>query len=407
VGISIASFAVCGVATWLFRVPITEWLIGDVAYRNVLVAAFAANAVAGVKGYYFTYLRNMEQAGTHTAYTIGERLLSAVLSVILIAWAGFGIIGLVLGQMLATLTAVVGVGIKVSRFNPLGFDRALLADALRLGLPLMPRVLFVVVSNNFDKYLIGRVESLGGVGIYSIGQRVANIAFTYMTALQNVFGPQVYSRMFSGDPDAGRSIGRYLTPFAFASTIVSFLIAVFSEEILSVLAPESYRGAEAVAAILVLFYAIQFFAKMPQITYARKTYLLSVLALTSACVNVAMGVLGIYLLGTIGAAWGALAAGLVMVTITFLVGQRYFRIEWEYRKMTAIFGLLFVSAFVTIAMRSAGAPYAALLAAKLVAVAAFGWLGMRLRILTVANLLLVRDLVRARLTPATAPRGTP
>lgn len=405
IAFSLLSFALCGAATWLFRAPLTAWLIGEARYQNVLVMSFAATAVAGVKGYYFTYLKNTEQAGMHSAYTIGERFLSAALTVVLVAWAGIGVIGLVVGQLLATLVVVLGVGWRIGRSNPLGFNASLLADALKLGLPLMPRVLFGVVGNNVDKYLIGQVASLGGVGIYSIGQRVANIAFTYMTALQNVFGPQVYSRMFSGDPGAGRSIGRYLTPFAFASTILSFFIALFAEEILTVLAPASFHGAVPITAILVLYFAIQFFAKMPQIAYARKTYLLSVLAAVSTCVNVAMGAAGIWLFGTVGAAWGALTAGLIVATVTFNVAQRCFLIEWEYRKLSAIFGLLFASALLTIAMRSMAAPYPALLLAKLAAVAAFGWLGARLQILTVANMLLVRDLVACRLAPART--GTP
>jgi len=405
IGFSLVSFALCGAATWLFRAPITAWLIGEARYQNVLVMSFAATAVAGVKGYYFTYLKNTEQAGTHSIYTIGERFLSAALTVALVAWAGIGVMGLVVGQLLATLAVVLAVGWRIGRSNPLGFSASLLGDALKLGLPLMPRVLFAVVGNNVDKYLIGQVASLGGVGIYSIGQRVANIAFTYMTALQNVFGPQVYSRMFSGDPGAGRSIGRYLTPFAFASTVVSFLIALFSEEILTVLAPANFHGAAPITAILVLYYAIQFFAKMPQITYARKTYLLSLLALMATCVNVVMGATGIWLLGTIGAAWGALTAGLIVAFVTFKVAQRCFYIEWEYRKLGAIFGLLFASALLTIALRSMAAPYPALLLVKLAAVAAFVWLGARLQILTPANMLLIRDLVIRRLSPART--GTP
>jgi O-antigen/teichoic acid export membrane protein len=276
----------------------------------------------------------------------------------------------------------------------------LLADSLKLGAPLTPRILLGVIGNNFDKYLIGQVASLGGVGIYSIGQRVANIAFTYMTALQNVFGPQVYTRMFSGAPDAGVSIGRYLTPFAYVSTLLAFVVAIFSEEILRVLAPGTYLGAIPIIAILVLYYAIQFFGKMPQIAYARQTYLISMLAALSTGLNVAFGAAGIWLWGTIGAAWGILAAGLVMSTVTFVVGQRCFRIDWEKGPLVAMFGLLFGSAFLILVLRAVHTPYPVLAIVKLCALAAFLGLGGSLGIITRKNLGVVRDLVSGRLRRA-------
>ncbi len=405
VGFSLLSFSMCALATWMLRTPITQWLIGDVAYRNILVWCLCSTAIVGIKTYYLTYLRNTEQAAAFSAYTIAERLLAAVLTVGLVAWARAGIIGLVIGQLLASSLVLLVMVVRFLKPCPPGFDRALLADSLKLGLPLTPRILLGVVGNNFDKYLIGQVSSLGGVGIYSIGQRVANIAFTYMTALQNVFGPQVYTRMFSGAPDAGTSIGRYLTPFAYVSTLLAFMVAIFSEEILRVLAPRTYLGAIPIVTILVLYYGIQFFGKMPQIAYARRTHMISVLAAVSTVLNVALGAAGIWLWGTVGAAWGILAAGLIIATISFVVGQRCFRIEWETGPLVAMFGLLAGSAFLILALRAAHTPYAVLAIVKLLALGAFLRLGASLGVITRENLGMVRDLVSSRLRGGGPVRG--
>jgi len=397
------TFLVSILVTFVFRAPISLWLTGQAGHESVLVWSLALTAVVSVKAFYMTLLRNTEQAGAYSTYMIVERLLTAVFSLVLVWGLQVGVIGMAIGPFASGAVLLVVIGWRLLPSNPVGFDGRLLKDALRIGYPLMPRVLFGVIGNNVDKYLIGQVASLGGVGLYSIGQRVANIAFTYMTALQNVFGPQVYKRMFSGDVDSGHLIGRYLTPFAYASTVMSFLIGVFSEEILTVLAPVSYRGAIPIVSVLVLYFGILFFGKMPQITYARKTYLISVIAAASTAVNVACGAAGIFLFGTIGAAWGTLTAGVIMTTVTFLVGQRCFRIHWEARPMVAIFGLLFGSIFLTIGLRALGVPYPVLLGAKVAALAAFVWLGARLGILSRENLQLVRDLVLRRTVPSTAP----
>jgi O-antigen/teichoic acid export membrane protein len=396
VGFASLSYLVFGLLTWLFRARIAEIVIGTTGYDQLVVWSFWSTAIVGIKTYYLAYLRNSEQAGAYSAYMIGERLLAAVLTLALVAGMRMGVLGLVIGQLLASLAILAALAARFLRqFKP-AFEMRLLRDALTLGYPLLPRIVIGAIGNNLDKYLIGQLTSLGGVGIYSIGQRVASIAFTYMTALQNVFGPQVYARMFSDDPDVGKSIGRYLTPFAYVSTVLAFLIAVFSEEILSVLTPATFHGAVPIVTILAVYYGIQFFGKLPQITFARKTYLISILAAVTTGLSVTLGAAGIWLLGTIGAAWGALAAGAIAITLTFVLGQRCYRIEWESRRMTAIFGLLVASAFLTVALRALDLPYVVRLAAKLGAFGAFVWLGVGLRIITMENITLVRDLLTRR-----------
>lgn len=396
VGFAALSYLVFGLLTWLFRAPIADLVIGAAGYDQLVVWSFWSTAIVGVKLYYLAYLKNSEQAGAYSAYTIGERLLSAVLTLALVAGMGMGVLGLVVGQLLASLAVLALLAARFFRqFTP-AFDVRLLRDALRLGYPLLPRIAIGAIGNNLDKYLIGQLSSLGGVGIYSIGQRVATIAFTYMTALQNVFGPQVYTRMFSDDPEAGRSIGRYLTPFAYVATVLSFLIAVFSEEILTVLAPASFHAAVPIVTILALYYGIQFFGKLPQMAFARKTHLISILAAVTTGLSAVLGAAGIWWLGTIGAAWGALAAGTIAIALTVVLGQRCYRIEFESRKMAAIFGLLAAGAFMTVALRGLDAPYVLRLGAKLAVAAAFVWLGVKLRILTTEHFALARDILTRR-----------
>jgi O-antigen/teichoic acid export membrane protein len=388
------TFVVGGLATWLVREPLTAWLIGDLGYQDLLLWSFLATALAGLKNYYLSFLRNTEQAGAFSAYSVAERLIATVVSLLLVVWWQIGVVGLVAGQIAGTLAVLLVVAARTAALGTPSVDRRLLWPALAIGLPLLPRVLFGVVGNNIDKILIGQVASLGGVGVYSIGQRVALIGFTYMTALQNVFGPRVYAAMFSGRSEAGVEIGRYLTPFAYASILLVFGVAVFSEEVLHVLMPVDYAGAVPVIAILSVYYGIQFFSKMPQIAYAKKTYLLSVLSAVSTGASIVFGVVGIWLFGTVGAAWGALATGVTTSVLTFILGQRCFRIEWEAARMTAIFGVLAGSAFGILALRAGGVPYETLVVAKLALTALYLWLGVRFGILTRANLALLKSIVR-------------
>ena len=118
--------------------------------------------------------------------------------------------------------------------------------------------------------MIGLLNTVGGVGVYSIGQKVAYIVFTYMTAIQNVFSPQVYKRMFEEGEEGGESVGRYLTPFLYISIAVALLISLFSEEIISILTPESYHDSIDIVIVLSMLYGSYFFGKQPQLIFAKR-----------------------------------------------------------------------------------------------------------------------------------------
>ena len=63
----------------------------------------------------------------------------------------------------------------------------LLKAQLKLSLPLTPRLKDGLINSQFDRYMLGLLGSLGGVGFYDIGQKIANTSFTFMTTIQNVF----------------------------------------------------------------------------------------------------------------------------------------------------------------------------------------------------------------------------
>jgi O-antigen/teichoic acid export membrane protein len=238
--------------------------------------------------------------------------------------------------------------------------------------------------------MIGLLNTVGGVGVYNIGQKVANVVFTYMTAIQNVFSPQVYKRMFERGEDGGESVGRYLTPFLYVSISIGLMISLFSEEIISILTPKSYHGAIDIVAILSMLYGAYFFGKQPQLIFAKKTYIISILTPVSIGLNIMINIPFIHKWGAIGAAWGTLLAGVISGTISFIISQRYYNIGWEYGKIASIFLIFFGSAATMILLRNIGISYGVRVIVKLISLVIYLYLGMKLNILTKQNYLLVK-----------------
>lgn len=397
---SAIGWLMAGLVTWHFRGPIGLWLIGTDRYGAVLVIALGGAAATSLKEFFMTYLRSDEAAGAFAKFSIADRVLTGILQVALVAGSTLGIVGIVLGQFLASSLVLAVILIRFLKRLPLAFAWAPLVDSLKLGLPILPRLLVSSASSNIDKYFIGHYASLGAAGIYAIGQRVANIAFVYQDAINFVYRPTVYRLMFHGGETAPKEIGRYLTPFAYVSTLCAFGIAVFSEEALRLLAPGGYYAAVGIATVLSLHYGSLFFGKMPQIFYARRTYWIPILTFAATVVNAVFVAVGIAWYGPIGAAWGTLAAGVLNSAATYLVGQHCYHIDWEGRQLTAIFGGFAATGLLTLALRAAGLPYPVLLMAKLAITAGYLWLGHWLGIVTLANFRMVRAVLAGMMRQA-------
>lgn len=373
--------------TWFARKHLATWLIGDVQQDMLLFWTTCSLSVISFKQYFLLYFRNSEKASSYARYSVDEMILNTLLSLLFVYGFHSGVIGLAVGPLLGSLTIFLILSVRFLRSLPPALSWQPIKNSLSLALPLTPITLFKVLGTQADKYLIGLLANLGSVGLYSIGQRFGYLVFIWMTALQNVFSPQVYNRMFTLSPEeGGRSIGIYLTPFAYLSAGGALVVSLFAQETIYLLTPPAFHDACDAATVLALFYVISFFSKIPSITFARKTHLSTFLSLGSNTLNILSCIIGIRLAGMLGAAFGLLFSGLVTLPITFIVNQRSYYITWEYNRLIAIFGYLFISALTLIYLRYLGVGLLALIAIKAIILFFYIVIGAKIGLISRNNL---------------------
>ena len=386
--------------TFIFRGTLSKLIIGSAEHGNILFWAFCAQFFTGVSYYYLTYFKNSETAIKFVGFTIALGIINLIISVFLVAYLRIGVIGLVYGQLCSGAIIFSVLSYKfITTLKP-SFSKSIFIESLKISYPLTPRIFLGVISTQFDKYMIGLLATVGGVGIYSIGQKVSNTIFIFMTAIQNVFSPQVYKKMFDLKEKGGETIGRYLTPFAYVCISVALLVSLFSEEVISILTPPSYHGAIDIVIILSMFYGFLFFGKLNgnQLIFTKKTHVTSLLTMVGIGLNVGFNIPFIMKWGVIGAAWGTLLAGLISGGISFAVSQHYYEIKWEYKRMGAIFSIFFASAIFMILMRHFYVGYEFRLIFKSTSVFAYIYLGIKLKVITIENYTLIKNMIPWRRT---------
>ncbi len=347
----VITFVFFGLLTYSLQSIISSWLIGDRKWGSMIFLSYCAVGISSLKMYYLIYFKNTNNAKQFSIYSIDEAILNVIFSFVLIYYFNSGIIGLVLGQLFGSSIVFFILTTKFIRLLSFRPNLNVLKSCLNISLPLTPRIFFGVIGNQFDKYMINLLGSVGGVGVYNLGQKISYVVFNFMTAIQNVNSPYVYDLMFKKGEEGGSEIGKYLTLPLYISAFIGLIISLFSEEILFILTPSSYHGAVDIITVLSLLYVTYFFGKQPQLIYAKKTGITSYLTIFSIVINILINIPFIKYWGAEGAAYGTLLAGILSSSVTFYYSQKYFNIVWEYEKIAYIFFSLFVFAFSVIFFR--------------------------------------------------------
>lgn len=297
--------------------------------RNYLMLAFTFQTFKSLNVYFLSYFKNYEKAKSFSIISSFESFFSTGLAVLLVIYFSMGLKGFLIGQMIGVIITFIFTFLYI--FYPFSnqLEIQLLKEQLKLSIYLTPNIFFGIINSQFDKYMLGLINSIGGVGIYDIGQKIAYFSFTFMTAVQNVFSPQVYKRLFSENKEFRQSVGRYLTPYFYLCILICLIIGTFSDEIIFTLATEKYDTSATIISILSILYGIYFFGKQPQLLHAKKTGLMSILQIASIIINIGLNIPFIKYFGVLGAACATLISGLISTALYLYFSQRYSKINYE------------------------------------------------------------------------------
>jgi len=385
------NITVLDIAVFYWREYLSNLLFEQSTHGDILVIVTIGVSLSTLANYYLTFLKNKGFAAEFVKLTLLQSLGNFLLILFFILYLDASIISLAYALLLSNTLLIIAVAVKQLKALPVLFNKNMLVDVLRISLPLTPRILFGALNTQFDKIMLGMVASVGSVGVYSIGQRVSFGVFQFMTALDRVFKPEVYRKMFSHDDETHNvEIGIYLTPFVYITVFVALLTAVLSEELFFLLFPESYSDGVGVVIILTVYFASLFFGKITgtQLIYAKKTHIITVLTIVGIVLNISLNIPMILKWGILGAAWATTIAGIAMNVMNYRVAQRYAPIQWQWKPVVLMYGTFIFAAMFSLFsfMELLLITGMSKLIIKVGFIVAYLFLGMRIQIVTRRNI---------------------
>ncbi|VUX54980.1 membrane protein of unknown function, partial [uncultured Woeseiaceae bacterium] len=383
--------------TFLWGSKISILLFGQEQYRELLTLVLVSSGLTNLTNYYLFYLKNKGLAGSYSKIAISKSLLNFTFMLLLLLYFDLGLISLGYAMFGSSLiVSLFSLYRKITDTKNI-LNKLLLYDVLKISLPLTPKILFGSLGTQFDKMMLGMLSAFGGVAVYSIGQKISYLVFQFMTALDLVFIPGVYRRLFVGedkeareDNESNLSVGSYLTPFAYISIFFALQFVLFSEELFFLLLPETYADGVIIVVIFSVYYANMFFGKIAgtQLIYAKKSHITSLLTLVGIVLNVSMNIPMIIKWGIYGAAWATFISGMVMTVLFYRVAQHYIKVDWEWKPMGFMYGLIVIATIFVLVfyLDFVVAPYWIVLGCKVLIVCIYLYGGTKIGVVTRSNL---------------------
>jgi O-antigen/teichoic acid export membrane protein len=338
----------------VFAGPVGHWI--GLGHDPNLVRAGAVGLWAQTNYQQLTALFRVEERSVQYAMaSVANVLITVAAMVVFVAVFHWGAIGLVVGNFTGTLT--VYTALVIYRSEQLGreFDRTLLRQMQKFGMPLVPSALALWAISFIDREFIVWYKNTAEVGVYSAALKIAGVVTFVMVAFRTAWPAFAYS--IEDDGEAKRTYAFVLTYLLTFASWVALLLGALAPWWVRLLTDTRYHRAEKGVPLLVFAFAIYAGYTVLAIGSgrARRTQFNWVVTGAGAAASVGLNFWLIPRWGMVGAAISMAASYVVLFLGMTLYAQSVYPVAYQWRRVVTAVG---TAVGLTVAARAAHLPLA-------------------------------------------------
>jgi O-antigen/teichoic acid export membrane protein len=282
----------------------------------------------------------------YAAVSVLATVASIGFSIILVAILRWGVVGVLVGQTIGMLLGLaLGLRLLAGVYEPT-FEKGRLIEMLRFSAPLVPSGIAVFVTLYVDRIAVAHFMTLGDVGIFGIGYRIASITSLTMIAFQAALTPLVYQHYREREtPEELAGLFRLFVAFAL---FLCLGLAMYADELVSIFTTPPFYGGATVVPLLapaVLIAGMYVFA--PGLAIQKRTGSIALLNVGQAVLNLGLNIVLIPILGIEGAALATLVGASATFVGYMALSQRSYYVPHRWIPIglgiTATIGLFLVT----------------------------------------------------------------
>ncbi len=248
-----------------------------------------------------------------------------------------------LGALLAALFGGVfltGLNIWLVRdYFLLKWQKNYFMQSIKYSWPIVAHAVGGYLFMYSDRIVMEKFIPLSAIGIYAIADKISMILKLFVNSINDALMPNFVRLAKQSEEDVVLRWKRIITKWAVFISFAYLGLALFSEEAIVVLTPETYHGAYPIVPILLLAYVFRgfyCFSSAP-IFYRKKTQYIPVITISAGILNIVGNILLIPVIGVYGAAWTTVLSFAVTFVLADLFSRPLFCMKYEWGKLTKIF----------------------------------------------------------------------
>jgi O-antigen/teichoic acid export membrane protein len=255
---------------------------------------------------------------------------AVVLAIVIVVGLAGGVFGAMIVRAIAAVLSFVACQLAMNRDLDMGwgrFDLAEIKSTLRFGLPLLPARLGGWGQQQALRPVLSQFVPMTAVGLYSFASAIAFMPLMLTNAVELALAPIYYKRradQIDGFENKVEIVSMVLAAGQFS---IWLALALFSGEIVSLIAGPRYANAAPVAALLFCAGFARglnpFLAR--QIQFLRKTWLTPSLSLPCAALSLALTIVFCGEYGLRAAAWAVVASEMALLALMVFAVRFYER----------------------------------------------------------------------------------
>ncbi len=225
-----------------------------------------------------------------------------------------------------------------------GFDRALFGRMVRYSLPMVVIGFAGIINEMLDrvllKYLLpyDALTNMKMLGIYSACYKLSILMSLFIQAFRYAAEPFFFA--YAGKSDARQVYAVVLKFFVIFCVFIFLLVTLFIDFFKYFVGDEFRAGLEVVPILLLANLCLGIYINL-SIWYklTDRTLMGASVSLAGAALTIALNIWWIPLFGYVGSAWATLACYGSMAIVSYLLGRKYYPVNYDVKRVLGYIGL--------------------------------------------------------------------
>ena len=327
----------------------SKLIFGSIQYVEYIRLICISTALGSICALFNKNLIFRNFSITFVSINLIETILTISFTIFFVLYVQNGITGILYSQIIGRLIRLLLLIVLSSSHISLSFSSKILRNMLYFSIFMIPSEISSFIAYMSNRFFINDYQGLTQVGIFSLGYKIASITPLLINGpVKTAFKPYMFS-LINNKKKLKVQFSSFLRYYFVFCLSFIFILSIFSKELITMMAHDSYFDSYKVIFPLSIGYLLIGLSGLinTSLAISKKTWVFGLAWALAALVNI---ILNIYLIpdfGLIGASIATVGGFLTVLVIFIYYTQKYFPIKIEYIKfISLLFFTIFLYYFV-------------------------------------------------------------